>query len=127
VKDQRVYLLHAIDAVDAILRYTAEGRDAAAARQVEPAVDRRRGLAQTPDVRPHLTRMPVALELLPPLWRVSRPPAAERALLATPERRSLGGLQTAFGGGPFEGLVECGDRIGPAHMRRVQHATVGHP
>jgi uncharacterized protein with HEPN domain len=28
VKDQRVYLLHAIDAVDAILRYTAEGQDA---------------------------------------------------------------------------------------------------
>jgi hypothetical protein len=28
VKDQRVYLLHAIDAVDAILRYTAEGREA---------------------------------------------------------------------------------------------------
>jgi uncharacterized protein with HEPN domain len=28
VKDQRVYLFHAIDAVDAILRYTAEGRGA---------------------------------------------------------------------------------------------------
>jgi uncharacterized protein with HEPN domain len=26
VKDQRVYLLHAIDAIDAILSYTAEGR-----------------------------------------------------------------------------------------------------
>ena len=28
MKDQRVYLLHAIDAVDAILLYTADGRDA---------------------------------------------------------------------------------------------------
>ena len=28
MKDQRVYLLHAIDAVDAILSYTAAGRDA---------------------------------------------------------------------------------------------------
>ena len=28
MKDQRVYVLHAIDAVEAILGYTAEGRDA---------------------------------------------------------------------------------------------------
>ena len=28
VKDQRVYILHAVDAIDAILRYTADGRDA---------------------------------------------------------------------------------------------------
>jgi uncharacterized protein with HEPN domain len=28
VRDQRVYLLHAIDAIDAIFRYTEEGRDA---------------------------------------------------------------------------------------------------
>jgi uncharacterized protein with HEPN domain len=28
VKDQRVYVLHAIDAVEAILRYTADRRDA---------------------------------------------------------------------------------------------------
>jgi uncharacterized protein with HEPN domain len=27
VKDQRVYLLHAVDAIDAILEYTAEGRE----------------------------------------------------------------------------------------------------
>lgn len=27
MKDQRVYILHAIDAVEAILRYTADGRD----------------------------------------------------------------------------------------------------
>jgi uncharacterized protein with HEPN domain len=28
VKDQRTYLLHAIDAIDAILHYTAEGQEA---------------------------------------------------------------------------------------------------
>jgi uncharacterized protein with HEPN domain len=28
VKDERVYLLHALDAIDAILEYTADGRDA---------------------------------------------------------------------------------------------------
>lgn len=27
MKDQRVYLLHAVDAIDAILEYTAEGRE----------------------------------------------------------------------------------------------------
>jgi uncharacterized protein with HEPN domain len=27
VKDQRVYLLHAVDAIDAILDYTADGRE----------------------------------------------------------------------------------------------------
>jgi uncharacterized protein with HEPN domain len=27
VKDERVYLLHAIEAIDAIMRYTADGRD----------------------------------------------------------------------------------------------------
>jgi len=28
VKDERVYLLHALDAIDAIVSYTADGRDA---------------------------------------------------------------------------------------------------
>jgi uncharacterized protein with HEPN domain len=41
VKDQRVYLLHAIDAVDAIVEYTSEGRDAFFAdRKTQDAVIR---------------------------------------------------------------------------------------
>jgi uncharacterized protein with HEPN domain len=41
VKDERVYLLHAIEAIDAILRYTADGRDAFFAdRKTQDAVVR---------------------------------------------------------------------------------------
>jgi len=41
VKDQRVYLLHAIDAIDAIVEYTSEGRDAFFAdRKTQDAVIR---------------------------------------------------------------------------------------
>jgi len=41
VKDERVYLLHAIEAIDAILSYTADGRDAFfAERKTQDAVIR---------------------------------------------------------------------------------------
>lgn len=41
MKDERVYLLHALDAIDAILEYTADGRDAFFAdRKTQDAVVR---------------------------------------------------------------------------------------
>jgi uncharacterized protein with HEPN domain len=41
VKDERVYLLHALDAIDAILKYTVDGRDAFFAdRKTQDAVVR---------------------------------------------------------------------------------------
>ncbi len=41
MKDQRVYLLHAIDAVDAVVEYTSDGRDAFFAdRKTQDAVIR---------------------------------------------------------------------------------------